>query len=161
MEVSILLFKKRNPNLNFEISLFPQPKTARIKIQKSKVYGMALTKIGKQQPLALTVMNTFSDPVAAKNIASALGMAPAQKQALVEIPSDLVTGVLYKSAIISRTWLVPSQEVITSVFSGLVNTIQSGVMSPTAAVSEANTSFIGSFGGIVAPSKNSDEEVLL
>lgn len=151
--------KKRNPNLNFDISLLPQPKGARLKIQKGQVYGIAMVRSTKKQELSLAVMQLFGDAKIVSPALTFLGIAPVTKSALSDIPSDSVSEIIYKSTIVTKSWLVPGRPFISDVFRSLVNDIQSGIGTQSQAISIADAKLMQAYGSLVPPPTQQEQQL--
>ena len=116
-----------NPNLSFSVSPLPQPATASVKRTYGKVYAFMIPRgagnaAGAYQAAAL-LTNTAEQAAAA----SATGLAPASRSALVSPPAnDPVAAVTYASALYASGWLSPVPADTDTVFSGMINDVISG-----------------------------------
>jgi maltose-binding protein MalE len=151
--------QKRNPNLNFEVTTLPQPKDARLKIQKGQVYGISMVRTTQKQALALAVMKMFGDAKMVSPALTTLGIAPVTKTALADLPSDAALATIYKSAIITKSWLVPGRPFMNELFRTLVNDIQSGVITESQALSVADAKLMGQYGSITPPPTQDEQDM--
>jgi len=130
-------FKKANPNLDFGVSIFPQPSNASAKSDYALVYAFmipagAKNTAGGYQAAALLTNN--DEQTAA---ASATGLAPAVLNNLSTPPSDPGAAVAYSEALYSRGWISPPPLYVDAIFSSMIGDVISGRSTISAALASA------------------------
>lgn len=139
--------KEKNPNLNFDVAMFPQPKDARTKITYGKIYAFAAVNSGKnvsgtlQTLIALLQNNFISSWVQREKI------APARRDFLSVEPESPELKVFYDSAKISRGWFDPNVDETGLIFKNLVESVSSG----RSRISEAVTSASRELDSLISP----------
>lgn len=132
--------RKLNPNLNFDITLVPQPEGTKTKMTMGRVYGIAMTKNSQQKALAFSAMNILATPEVNAPIIDSATLAPALRSELAKKQEDKRKEVINNSAIISRSFWVPDSKTYTEILSSLINTAQSGIVTTGEAISRADAS---------------------
>lgn len=130
---------KKNPNQDFFIAPMPQIKNANNKLTSAHVTGIAVSSFSKNFNTAFLAASGISTSDFALEFAKALGVAPARRDLLKDIPTDAHSAIFYASALYSRSWLDPSPEDTDEVFRGMVEKVLSNNLSPEAAVNDADT----------------------
>jgi multiple sugar transport system substrate-binding protein len=131
--------RKKNPNLNFDVAMVPQSARRPTKVVYGKMMGIAVTKMSKQIPLSVTVANALTQKSALNlYLKSDASLAPARKDMLSEIPNeDAIRSLIYKSAIISKSFLDPEYTQTALLFKRVIDQINSGVANPDSSVMAA------------------------
>lgn len=130
--------RKKNPNLDFGVALFPQVRGNTTRSTHGAMTGIA---IGKQSPniaAAIKVASKIAGSTIADGLANDLRVAPARKDLLRDKPDDALRTLIYNSAIISRGWLDADPDATDLVFRDLVRNINSGALSTRDAIARAN-----------------------
>jgi ABC-type glycerol-3-phosphate transport system substrate-binding protein len=111
-----------NPNLAFVPAPLPQPANATLKATYGKIYA-------------------FATPRGAPNsaAASATGLAPALRTLLAAPPSDPQGAAAYASALYAYGWLSPAPAAVDQIFSSMIGSVNSGQLSPSAALANAQS----------------------
>ena len=73
----------------------------------------------------------------AKKLANVLGVAPARRDLLAQVPKDAYSPTFYASALYARSWLDPSPEDTDNIFRTMVDSVLSNNMIPINAVRDA------------------------
>ncbi len=134
--------RKTNPNLNFDISLIPQPDKDGTKTTTGALFGVAISKQATNVPLAFYAASDITTQTKSGALLETLGkngltLAPVRRDLMPNDPGNAYAGMLYQSALISRTWIDPDPRFTSGVFAGMVSDVQSGKLIPIAAVSDA------------------------
>lgn len=127
----------KNPNQNFLIAPVPQMKGATFKLTSARVSGIAISAFSKNITTAVTAAGLMSAGDFASTLANALGVAPARRDLLQNIPKDAYSPSLYASALYARSWLDPSPKDTDNIFRGMVEGVLSNNMSPQNAIMDA------------------------
>lgn len=132
--------RAKNPNLNFDLAYFPQPKGAETAITFGKMFGLAIlknsTKSGAMLNAILAI--TASGPVA--KWSSATGLPPVRRAMLSASPSDPYQSIFYNSAIRARGWLDPNPSESSAIFDSMIQSITSGEKEVGSAIDTAGGS---------------------
>jgi ABC-type glycerol-3-phosphate transport system substrate-binding protein len=130
--------RRKNPNLDFAVTLFPQVRDNTTRSTHGAMTGIAIAKQSKNIPAAINVASKIAGSVIANGLATDLNIAPARKDLLRDTPEDALRTLIYNSAIISRGWLDADPQATNLVFRELVRNINSGALSTRDAIGRAN-----------------------
>ncbi len=118
--------RDKNPNLNFDLSYFPQPKGANVQITYGKMFALAILKNSRNSADALNaVLSITSSPVLAK-WSSVTGLPPVRRDLLSASPADPYQSIFYNSAIRARGWLEPNPLSSSAIFQNMIESITGG-----------------------------------
>jgi len=134
--------RRRNPNLNIDMTVIPQGVDATAKRTYGTFYGVAIPQRALNFNGATAAAYTiFSDPVFVRNLSYALGMAPTQRTTIandIDRPeTSAPIRIALKQALISRGWLSPGREAADAVFQQMIEDILSSRQSISAAITDA------------------------
>lgn len=123
-EVSTL--RALNPNLNFDMALFPQPASSALPITYGKMYGLSVLASSKNKTGAYNALKVITSAKVLGAYAAATGLPPVRRDLLANPPSDSYSALLYKSALYSRGWLDPQSENTSSIFQDMIESQLAG-----------------------------------
>lgn len=130
-EVSTI--RAKNPNLNFDITMMPAPSQGR-NIVFGHMTGWGISKTTKNSTAAIGLTQIMSGSNFIGGIIAGRYLAPARKDMLSVIPTnDALRGVIYKSAIISRSFINPDPEAVNDSLSKNINQVNSNLITPQSA----------------------------
>lgn len=130
--------RRKNPNLDFGIALFPQVKGNREKITHGALTGIAISKQSGNVNAAILVASKISGSAIAGNLANDLRIAPARRDLLANTEGDTLKTLAYQSAMISRGWLDADMASTNFIFENLIRNINSRALSVRNAIGRAN-----------------------
>jgi len=130
--------RKRNPNLNFDITLLPQVKNTKVQLTYGRLYGLVIPKRSKNISAALTVATLLTGKDQMLAWAEVSGLPPVRRDLLSITPSEGYQVTLYRSALISKAWRDPAPLASERIFNGLIDSITSGNNEVSEALSNAN-----------------------
>ncbi len=137
-ELSVI--RAKNPNLNFDVALFPQRSATATKSTYGAMTGIAIMKMSKNQTTALLVaQELIKAPVVTAYLSAAPGSAPARRDLLGTQTTDARTTLINNSAIIARSWLDPDPAQTKLAFRKAVNDINAGSANADAAIAPINS----------------------
>jgi ABC-type glycerol-3-phosphate transport system substrate-binding protein len=132
--------RQLNPNLNFDVSIFPQRSTGNLKATYGKMVGLAVVKVSKNSTLALAMAQQL---VAKDNVATYRTLestsTPARRDMLAQATDDAHQTLFYKSAIISQGLLDPDPNQTTPLFKKFIDQINAGIAQPNAILSPGDS----------------------
>jgi ABC-type glycerol-3-phosphate transport system substrate-binding protein len=131
--------KSKNPNLDFDISYFPQPREAQTKITYGKVFGTATLRSSVKVSSAMQLALLFGSAAGVKAWDDASGLPPVRRDLLSSVPSNAYGAILYNSALWSRGWLDPDSSRTKGLFRDMIEGITSGWMTTSEAVGKFNS----------------------
>ncbi|MCX6703490.1 MAG: extracellular solute-binding protein [Candidatus Zambryskibacteria bacterium] len=135
-EVSVL--RAKNPNLNFDIALSPQPRQSEKTLVFSHVYSLVIPKQAKNVAGAFQVISLLASEAGAKVLESYTNLPPVRRGLLSDTPSDPYKAVFYQSAIQSTTWPDPDRKETNTIFQNMIESITSGRLRITDALRRAD-----------------------
>jgi ABC-type glycerol-3-phosphate transport system substrate-binding protein len=136
----LLTLRKTNPNLNFDITMIPEPSVTGTKTTVGSLFGLAISKQSTNIPLAyyvvsqLTTMNNSSALITALS-KSGLTLAPVRRDLIPTDSTNAYAKTLYNSALIARTWIDPDAIFTNQLYEDMVNDVLSGKTSSVGSIS--------------------------
>lgn len=130
--------KLKNPNLNFDIAVIPQRRDAKTKITFGRIQGFALVKSSKKLSSAFNAVSALVNKNNISLWSEVSGLPPVRRDLLAAGAADPAKSVFYTSAVISKGWLDPDREETETIFQNMVESIISGKLMLSEAVSRAS-----------------------
>ncbi|MEO8637735.1 MAG: extracellular solute-binding protein [Candidatus Taylorbacteria bacterium] len=130
--------RAKNPNLNFDVAPVPQPKDAKIKVTFGRMYAFAVLKSAKDIAGTFGSVYALADKKFLVPWVARENVAPPRRDMLSENPGNADLKVFYDSAIMSRGWLDPNVAETSLIFKDLVESISSGKLRISEAISRAS-----------------------
>lgn len=133
--------RRRNPNLNFDVTLMPQIRNtqgAQLQMTHGKMYGLAISRISDNIGGAFNVANAFSSPDFVQFLSNNTILPPIRREVLAQRPNDPFFSLFYDAAIISRSWLDPDPEETDGIFRDLIRNHASGALNPFDNINQAD-----------------------
>ncbi len=115
--------RKKNPNLDFGVSVVPQLSDRFQKKTYGSLYGIAISKHSKKIQASILIASRLSGRKIVEGLTKSLFVAPARNDLLKTIPNDDILSVSYKSAIISDAWIDPDPKASNFVFRSVIRAI--------------------------------------
>jgi ABC-type glycerol-3-phosphate transport system substrate-binding protein len=135
------LLKLKNPNLNFDVSRFPQSSNVRTgtrKVTFGRMEGVSIVRNSKNIGGAFTVVSEL----AGKNLGGAFSQelfrAPARRDLLSVKQTDSILPILYDSALWSKGWLDPDKKMTESIFEDMIESVTGGRARLESAINQAS-----------------------
>lgn len=122
--------RTKNPNLNFDITTMPQPKTSTLKRTFGTVYGMSIIGTSKNANAAFATMQVFTSKEVAAMFSNNIGVPPARRDLLAEIPGNTFGAVFWQSALWAKAWLDPDPVKTEKIFRDGVDSVVTGKSRP-------------------------------
>lgn len=116
----------KNPNLNFDISPFPQPTEAESKKAIGRIYGIMITRDSQRKQSVYNQMIKITSPEVMKSLAQYTGLAPARRDLITTIPDSASNTAIWTSALYTRGWLDPDPNVTEKLFKDMIESSLSG-----------------------------------
>ncbi|MBU6389931.1 extracellular solute-binding protein [Patescibacteria group bacterium] len=128
--------RAKNPNLNFDVTYFPQPKDAAVTTTFGRMWALALLRVSRNSDAQNDILALTADAPIAKwgNIT---GWPPVRRDLLSANPSDPYQSIFYDSALSARAWLDPNPAQSTAIFQNMIESITSGAKEVGAALDNA------------------------
>ncbi len=133
---------EKNPNLDFDISYFPQPRDAKTKITFGKTLGVSVLRWSSKVDTAIKLAMLFSSQEGVKAWHSMTTLPPIRRDLLGTIPSDTFNSVSFSSALWSKGWLDPDYKQTKTLFREMIDAINSGWMTSGSAINNMNTKLV-------------------
>lgn len=130
--------RKKNPNLDFGVTLIPQVRASNTKITHGSMVGIAISKQTKNVPASLLVASKIAGQDIAGGLADRMNLAPARKDLLANKPEDELKTLIFNSAIISRGWLDADPDASSQIFLDLIRNINTGASQINDAIDRAS-----------------------
>lgn len=125
-----------NPNLSFDVTNILQTRNTNLKRTTGPIYALAASNKSANIASALGVAGLIASAPVSKEIATGLSIAPAQKEALNENPTDPYVYTFYKSAIYQYSWLDPDDKLTDGLFRDLYQNFISNKLTSSDAVNK-------------------------
>ncbi len=127
----------KNPNLNFDVSTFPQSRGSANKITFGRMEAFAIVKTSKNVPAAYSAITGLASSDSVAGFQSALRVPPARRDLLSQVPNDPYSAISFNSALWARGWLDLNQKGTDGIFQKLIESITSGRLRLEVAVAAA------------------------
>jgi ABC-type glycerol-3-phosphate transport system substrate-binding protein len=128
-----------NPNISFDVSEIPQARDTSIKRTYGKIYALAVNKKSANITAAFGVAGMFSSGDPAKNFGIAVSLPPASRSLLATRPTDPYLFTFFNSAVITRSWIEPSEGDSDKIFSEMIQNISSNKLSTSDALNRVQS----------------------
>ncbi|OGI82228.1 hypothetical protein A3E95_01755 [Candidatus Nomurabacteria bacterium RIFCSPHIGHO2_12_FULL_44_22b] len=128
----------KNPNQNFQVAPVPQLRGAAFKLTSANVTGIAISSFSKNLNTALIAASEMTAGEFARKFATALGVAPARRDLLVQVPNDPFSPTFYSSALFAKSWLDPSPKDTDNIFRTIVEGVLSSNLTADNAIKDAS-----------------------
>lgn len=100
----------KNPNLNFDVAVMPQPQNAGAKKTFGTVYSVSIVSTSQNKAGAFQYATFLTSPLVVGTAASVSKLPPARRDLLSTLPGTALGDVFYTSALWTRTWLDPDRD---------------------------------------------------
>lgn len=131
--------RKLNPNLNFDVTTLPQVRDGEIKMTYAKVNALVIPRSARNASAGAIAAQALVSANSIESLSLLTGLPPVRRDLLSTLPTEASQNVFYRSAVMSRTWLDPSSEETDTVFSNLVENVNSGRLRVSQAVDRADS----------------------
>lgn len=129
-----------NPNLNFDIALFPQRSTGDVKATYGKLYGLAIMKVSPNVNLAIAMaQQMISQPNLSIYLSFDRSVISARRDMVSVDSADGHKTLFNRSAIIAQGLLDPDPTQTTALFKRFIDQINSGIATPSAILSPGDS----------------------
>jgi ABC-type glycerol-3-phosphate transport system substrate-binding protein len=129
--------KAKNPNLDFDLSYFPQLRAGSVKLTFGNMLGLAVSKQSANLAADFEVALLLSGRGGVKAWNKQTGLPPVRRDLLAVKPPDAYSAIFYDSALWSRAWLDPNSQKTNQIFQTMVESVTSGRSDGNAAVARA------------------------
>ena len=126
----IPIVRAQNPNLNFNISLPPQFKTAKVPLTNGGLYGLAIPNGAKDKTLSAAAAKLLVDneQLLIDSSGTQFSFVPTRRDVLANKPAhDAYMSYLYNVALVMRTWVDPNPKSSSTIFKDLLYSVSSGI----------------------------------
>lgn len=131
--------RAKNPNLNFDVALSPQPRQSDKSVVFAHIYALAIPKQAKNTAGAFQVLSAMTGENGSKIFEAYTNLPPVRRAVLATIPSDPYRAIFYQSAIQSATWMDPNKKETSTLFQNMIESITSGRVRITDALRSADS----------------------
>lgn len=132
----LLDIQRKNPNLNFDVAPIPQIQELNKKLTYGEFYALAVPKTSQNIEGAFAVVGALTAGSYSSQLLQATNLQPVRRDLLAITPTNPYQKIFYDSAIIARGWFNPNPVIVDSIFSDVVDSINSGRLTPSRAVNE-------------------------
>lgn len=123
--------RSKNPNLNYDVALLPQPKNSAAKLTSGVMYSFVILNTSKNKQAAYNNIFALTSSGPAQIISNAIGLPPARRDLLANLPGNSFGDVLWVSALWTKTWLDPNPTATAGIFASGVNDVVTGKLKAT------------------------------
>ncbi len=135
--------RNKNPNLDFDVTYFPQPKGASVAVTFGKMQGLAVLKSSPNASAAFADIIAITGTGPITRLAAKTGLPPVRRALLSANPSDPYQSIFYNSAISARAWLDPNPTLSVTIFQNMIESVTSGQLEAGKAIDVAGQSLNG------------------
>jgi len=130
--------KSKSPTLNFAVAPVPQSRVSGKTLTFGRVYALAISRGSKNPQAAFQAALKLVSREKSSFLSEALAIPPARRDLLSLKPTDAVYPVFYEAALQARAWIDPDQQATKKLFDDLIDSMVSGRMRTSEAVSGAS-----------------------
>jgi ABC-type glycerol-3-phosphate transport system substrate-binding protein len=132
----------KNPNLNFDVAVVPQPRPldgkSPVSITFGRLYGFAILRsAGTRAADAYKAINYLTSANSLALWTQITGLPAVRRDALIANPSDAASSVFTTSALWSRGWLDPDAQGTEAIYKAMIEGVTSGRLLYSEAISGA------------------------
>lgn len=131
--------ENKNPNQDIAVAPFPQIRNELVKVTNARVTGIAVSGFSRNIEASFAVANLLTSGLFPQNLSKSLGIVPARRDLLTQVPTESFFPVFYNSALFSRTWLDPDPVETDNIFRAMIDKANSNVLNMTDAVRDADS----------------------
>lgn len=114
------VIRELNPNLNFDVAAFPQPRGSARPITFAHVEGWAIPRGSVDSNAAFLVAQKLTSAFYVSRFSTLTGLPPVRRDLLGDTPADAVKPVFYNGALSARTWLDPDTAATDGIFQEMI-----------------------------------------
>lgn len=118
--------REKNPHLNFDISEAPQIRDSKTKATFGKIYSAVISKNSLKKQPAFWALAKLADKDFSKSFSVEMGLGSPRRDVLAGGVKDPFLSVVYKSSIMSRSWLEPDSEAVSEIFRNMIESTATG-----------------------------------
>ncbi|MCK5060078.1 MAG: extracellular solute-binding protein [Candidatus Pacebacteria bacterium] len=130
--------KNKNPNLNFDVALFPQARGEDTRSTFGKVYALSVLKTSDNITDSIRVAYAFAEATVASVLSGETTLPPARRDLLSQNKGDAYSSIFYQSALRSQAWLDPENTATGAIFQSMIESVTGGRTATTEAVLRAH-----------------------
>ncbi len=116
----------KNPNLNFDVSTFPQGSTATVYRTYGNFYGFAIPAASANKQGAYAAAQKISSAQYSPLLTQSINMASPLRSVLSAGETSAYRQVMAKAALTARAWLDPNRDNTNTIFTDMVDAVVSG-----------------------------------
>ncbi len=135
------LLKAKNPNLDFDMTLFPQQASNGAPVTYGRMKAFIILSASKNRSGSLATMRALTSRPFIESYTKKTGLPPVRRDLLATPPGDAYSAVLYRSALYARGYLDPDAEKTNDIFRDMIESILSGKSVASSALQEADSQF--------------------
>jgi len=129
--------RAKNPNLNYDVALFPQLQDAKKKVVFGKMNALSVLKTSRDIANSIRIIQLLAGIEALRELSKVTGLPPARRDLLSERPNDSYQAIFYTGALQSHAWLDPDRVSTDMIFRDMVESVVSGKESLGESISRA------------------------
>ena len=130
--------QKKNPNLNFDVAIMPQSQSTGAKITYADLYTIGFIKNSPNLQNAFNVGYMLTSPENVSILSSIMNLPPVRRDLLVNKNDNAALQTFYSSALIAKTFLDPSAQDTTRIWTDMIESVISGRTNENDAILRAN-----------------------
>lgn len=118
--------RESNPNLNYDVTSFPQSKGSANTAVYANMTAFAIPRGSKNTGGAFQTALALTSSDAVRLITKTTGLPPVRRDILAEGSQDPYLSLFYQSALISKAWLDPNARESGTIFKNMTEAVTSG-----------------------------------
>ncbi|HZS42753.1 MAG TPA: extracellular solute-binding protein [Candidatus Paceibacterota bacterium] len=130
--------REKNPNLNFDVALLPQPRNATARINFGNITGLAIAKGTQHSDAAYAAIGVLTNSTSLSILSGMNNLPPVRRDLLATTATSAAMAVFQNAALQSKGWFDPNPNESVKVFREMVESIESGNRTTGDAVSAGN-----------------------
>jgi ABC-type glycerol-3-phosphate transport system substrate-binding protein len=134
----LLDIREKNPNLDFDVSRFPQAKNGSIRTTYGNMYGFSIIKSTANVGNTYTVIDILTNPSSMNILNEFVYLPSVRREVIASGSADPYMTMFLDSALISRGWVDSNSNRSNAIFKDMVESVTSGRADIYNALKQAN-----------------------
>lgn len=129
--------RDKNPNLNFDVTYFPQPKGSQVAVTFGRMQGLAVMRNSSNSVDAFNDILTLTSPAVLERLSQATGLPSVRLDMLGSSADNPYQAIFNSSAIRARGWLDPNPLSSGLIFQNMIESVTGGELEVGKAIDTA------------------------
>jgi ABC-type glycerol-3-phosphate transport system substrate-binding protein len=129
--------RSKNPNLNFDVSLLPRPRTGGSGTTYGRMYGFSLVRTSPNLDATYKILSILSSSQFLGELSKSMYLPNVRRDVISLGSDDPYIALFNKAALVSSTWLDADPNISSRIFGDMIESISSGKKTMNDAIQDA------------------------